>query len=51
MIVTNNVRHFAPERLTESALLVQSAEAFLIHQRWLDPQSVGEDLAAMTGRE
>lgn len=43
-------RQFAPERLTESGLLVQTADAFLIHQWWLDPPGLGEVLAAMTGR-
>lgn len=31
VIVTKNVRHFAPERLIELGLLVQTADAFLIH--------------------
>jgi len=47
VIVTNNVRHFAPERLAESGLVVQTADEFLIHQWWLDPQGVGEVLAEM----
>lgn len=47
VIVTNNVRHFAPERLAESGLLVQTADEFLIHQWWLDPQGVDEVLAEM----
>ena len=41
----------AAEHLTESGLLVQTSGAFLIHQWWLDPQGVGEVMAAMTGRE
>ena len=41
----------AAERLTESGRLVQTSGAFLIHQWWLDPQGVGEVMAAMTGRE
>jgi hypothetical protein len=45
--VTNNVRHFAPERLAETGLLVQTADEFLIHQWWLDPQGVDEVLAKM----
>lgn len=32
VIVTNNVRHFAADRLAESWLVVQSADEFLIHQ-------------------
>lgn len=47
VIVTNNVRHFAPERLAESGMVVQTADEFLIHQWWLDPQGVDEVLAAM----
>lgn len=47
VIVTNNIRHFAPERLAESGLLVQTADEFLIHQWWLDPQGVSEVLTAM----
>jgi hypothetical protein len=47
VIVTNNVRHFAPERLADSGLLVQTADEFLIHQWWLDPQGVDEVLAEM----
>jgi hypothetical protein len=47
VIVTNNIRHFAPERLAESGLLVQTASEFLIHQWWLDPQGIDEVLAAM----
>jgi predicted nucleic acid-binding protein len=47
VIVTNNIRHFAPERLAESGLLVQTADEFLIHQWWLDPEGVEEALAEM----
>jgi hypothetical protein len=47
VIVTNNIRHFAPERLAESGLIVQTADEFLIHQWWLDPQGVDEVLAEM----
>lgn len=47
VIVTNNVRHFAPERLAESGLLVQTADEFLIHQWWLDSDAVAEALSAM----
>src|SRR2546426_6419181 len=47
VIVTNNIRHFAPQRLAESGLLVQTADDFLIHQWWLDPQGVDEVLAEM----
>ncbi len=47
VIVTNNIRHFAPERLAESGLLVQTADDFLVHQWWLDPAGVLEELAAM----
>ncbi len=47
VIVTNNARHFAPERLAESGLVVQTADEFLIHQWWLDPQGVTEALTAM----
>jgi hypothetical protein len=52
-IVTNNIRHFAPEVLAESGLLVQTADEFLIHQWWLDPQGVDEvlsEMAAATSR-
>jgi hypothetical protein len=49
VIVTNNVHHFAPERLAESGLVVQTADEFLIHQRWLDPQGVAEVLSEMAG--
>jgi hypothetical protein len=44
MIVTNNVRHFAPDRLAEAGLLVHTAEEFLVHQWWLDPRGVDEAL-------
>jgi hypothetical protein len=47
VIVTNNVRHFAPDRLAELGLLVQTADEFLVHQWWLDPEGVGEVLALM----
>jgi PIN domain len=47
VIVTNNIRHFAPKPLAESGLLVQTADEFLIHQWWLDPQGVDEVLAEM----
>lgn len=47
VIVTNNIRHFAPERLAESGLLVQTVDEFLIHQWWLEPQGVDEVLAEM----
>ena len=47
VIVTNNTRHFAPDRLAESGLLVQTADEFLVHQWWLDPQGVDEVLAEM----
>lgn len=47
VIVTNNIRHFAPERLAESGLLVQAADEFLIHQWWLDPLGVAEVLSEM----
>jgi hypothetical protein len=47
VIVTNNVRHFAPERLADSGLLVQTAEDFLIHQWWLDSDAVAEEIALM----
>lgn len=46
-IVTNNVRHFAPDRLAEVGLLVQTADEFLVHQWWLDPAGVLAELAAM----
>ncbi len=42
VIVTNNVRHFAPDRLAEIGLLVQTADEFLVHQWWLDPEGVGK---------
>lgn len=47
VIVTDNVRHFAPDRLAESGFLVQSADEFLVHQWWLDPQGIAEILTAM----
>ena len=47
VIVTNNVRHFAPDRLAELGVLIQTAEEFLIHQWWLDPAGILEELAAM----
>lgn len=47
VIVTNNVRHFAPDRLAESGLLVQTADEFLVHQWWLDPPGVHGLLAEM----
>ena len=47
VIVTNNIRHFAPERLAESGLLAQTADEFLIHQWWLDPQGVDQVLTEM----
>ncbi len=47
VIVTNNVRHFARERLAESGLLVQTADEFFIHQWWLDPQGAVDELASM----
>ena len=47
VIVTNNVRHFAPDRLAEIGLLVQTADEFLVHQWWLDPEGVGEVLSSM----
>jgi predicted nucleic acid-binding protein len=47
VIVTNNVRHFAPDRLAEVGLLVHTADEFLVHQWWLDPAGVLEELAAM----
>lgn len=47
VIVTNNVRHFAADRLAETGLLVQTAGEFLIHQWWLDPDAVTEELASM----
>ncbi len=47
VIVTNNVRHFAPDRLAEAGLLVHTADEFLVHQWWLEPAGVLEELAAM----
>ena len=47
VIVTNNVRHFAPDRLAETGLLVHTADEFLVHQWWLDSAGVLEELAAM----
>ena len=47
VIVTNNVRHFAADRLAELGLLVHTADEFLVHQWWLDPAGVLEELAAM----
>jgi predicted nucleic acid-binding protein len=53
VIVTNNIQHFAPQRLADSGLLVQTADEFLIHQWWLDPQGVDAvltEVAASTSR-
>lgn len=47
VIVTDNVRDFAPDTLAEVGLLVQTADEFLVHQWWLDPSGVIEDLSAM----
>ncbi len=47
VIVTNNVRHFAPDRLAKVGLLVHTADEFLVHQWWLDPAGVLDELAAM----
>ncbi len=47
VIVTDNVRHFAPERLAESSLPVQTADEFLVHQWWLDPEGTAEVVTAM----
>ncbi len=53
-IVTNNVRHFAPDRLADVwASSSRPRTNFLVHQGWLDPEGVGEVLASMaapTGR-
>jgi hypothetical protein len=49
VILTNNVRHFAPVRLAESGLLVHTAESF-VPQWWLDPRSVEDILAEMAGQ-
>lgn len=48
VIVTNNVRDFAPAALAEVGLLVQTADEFLVHQWWLDPSGVAEELMAMS---
>jgi hypothetical protein len=47
VIVTNNVQHFAPERLAESGLAVQTADEFLVHQWWLDPDAVMDEIGSM----
>ena len=47
VIVTNNIRHFALERLAETGVLVQTADEFLIHQWWLDSDAVAEALTEM----
>jgi hypothetical protein len=47
VIVTDNIRDFAPEAVAELGLVVQIADEFLIHQWWLDPSGVIEELVAM----
>ncbi len=47
VIVTNNIRHFAPARLAESGVLVHTADEFLVHPWWLDPHGVLDEVAAM----
>jgi hypothetical protein len=47
VIVTDNIRDFAPDALAEIGLLVQTADEFLIHQWWLDPSGVIDELLAM----
>jgi hypothetical protein len=47
VIVTDNIRDFAPDDLAEVGLLVQTADEFLIHQWWLDPSGVVEEIMAM----
>lgn len=49
VIVTNNVRHFAAEALAEIGVLVQTADDFFVHQWWLDPSGVAEEILAMAG--
>jgi hypothetical protein len=49
VIVTNNVRDFAAEALAEIGMLVQTADEFFVHQWWLDPTGVTEELVAMAG--
>jgi hypothetical protein len=45
--VTTNIRHFARERVAEWGMAVQTADEFLVHQWWLDPEAVAEALAEM----
>jgi len=47
VIVTDNIRDFAPDDLADVGLRVQTADEFLIHQWWLDPSGVVEDILAM----
>jgi predicted nucleic acid-binding protein len=47
VIVTDNIRDFALDDLAEVGLLVQTADEFLIHQWWLDPSGVVEEIIAM----
>ena len=47
VIVTDNVRHFAADRLAESGLLVHTVDEFLIHQWWLDQDAVTEEIERM----
>ncbi len=47
VIVTDNVRDFAPDDLAETGMPVQTADEFLIHQWWLDPSGIVEEIIAM----
>jgi hypothetical protein len=47
VVVTANVRHFAPDALAKIGLLVQTADDFLTHQWWLDPSGVVAEVVEM----
>jgi predicted nucleic acid-binding protein len=47
LIVTNNLRDFAPVLLRRYDLDAQSADTFLVNQWWLDPTTVTQVLAEM----
>lgn len=47
VIVTNNIRHFAPEALAQLGILAQTADEFFVHQWWLDPSAVAAELIEM----
>ncbi len=38
-IVTNNVKDFPPDLASKHAMVIQTADDFLVHQWWLDPRA------------